>query len=241
MDLDRLRSMYDRRAATYDRTVGRGERLFLRGLRRAFGAELCGDTLEIAVGSGLNLPHYADAVRTAVGIDLSGGMLEQSRRRAADLGRPIALVQMDAQRLAFADASFDTVAVSLALCTIPDPERALREIARVCRPGGRVVLLEHVRSPVWPMAALQRLFSPCQERLIGCHLARETIETARRCGFTMVAERRRLFGVFRLVVLEPSDLSRQLSAISHQHPAPKDMDSESGGVPRGTPRLTAEG
>ena len=203
MNRRRLQDVYDRRAATYDRTVGRGERIALGGLRRAFGAELRGDVLEVAVGSGLNLPHYPSAVRRAVGVDLSGGMLGRARMRAADLGRPVALAQMDAQRLAFRDASFDTVAISLALCTVPDPEAALRELGRVCRPGGRVVLLEHVRSPVWPVSVAQRLLTPLQERFIGCHLTRPTIDTARALGFEIESERTRLLGVFRLVVARP--------------------------------------
>jgi len=203
MNLRQIRAVYDRRAATYDRTVGLGERVALGGLRRAFAAELRGDVLEVAVGSGLNVPHYTSAVHRVVGVDLSGGMLRRARVRAAELGRPVAFAQMDAQRLAFGDAGFDTVAVSLALCTIPDPDAALRELARVCRPDGRVVLLEHVRSPVWPVFVAQRLLTPLQERFIGCCLTRPTIDTARALGFTVESERSRLFGVFRLVVARP--------------------------------------
>ena len=203
MNRDRVRAVYDRRAASYDRSVGRAERLLLGGLRTAFGAELRGETLEVAVGSGLNLPYYSAAVTRAVGVDLSRGMLAQARRRAADIGCPIVLVQADAERLPFADAAFDSVAVSLALCTVPRPRVALRELARVCRAEGRVVLLEHVRSPVGPVAGVQRLLSPLQERLIGCHLARETVDEARRLGFAIGSERERLFGIFRLVVARP--------------------------------------
>jgi ubiquinone/menaquinone biosynthesis C-methylase UbiE len=206
MERDRIRAIYDARAASYDRSVGFGERMLLGDLRRRFGAELRGETLEIAVGSGLNLPHYASAVTRAVGVDLSGGMLAQAAVRARKLGRRIELLQMDAQRLAFADAAFDTVAISLALCTVPDPAAALREIARVCRPSGRVVLLEHVLSPFRPVAALERLVSPLQARALGCHLDRESIELARRSGFTILSERRRLAGVFRLAVARPPAL-----------------------------------
>ena len=203
MDRRRLQDVYDRRAATYDRTVGLGERIALGGLRRAFAAELRGDVLEVAVGSGLNLPHYPSAVRRVIGVDLSGGMLRRARTRAAEVSRPVAVAQMDAQRLALRDASFDTVAISLALCTVPDPEAALRELARVCRADGQVVLLEHVRSPVWPVFVAQRLLTPLQERFIGCHLTRSTIDTACALGFEIESERRRLFGVFRLVVARP--------------------------------------
>jgi ubiquinone/menaquinone biosynthesis C-methylase UbiE len=203
MNLGQIRAVYDRRAPSYDRTIGFGERVLLGDLRRAFAAELRGQTLEVAIGSGLNLPFYPPTIGRAVGIDLSAGMLAEARARAGDLHLAIDLAQMDAQRLAFADASFDTVGVSLALCTVPDPAAALAEIARVCRPDGRVVLLEHVRSPVWPVFALERLVWPLQERLIGCHLTRDTIDTARRLGFTIESEWRRLCGVVRLVVARP--------------------------------------
>ena len=203
MNRDRLRATYDRLAPGYDRSVGLGERLLLGDLRRAYGAALRGETLEVAVGSGLNLPHYSAAVTRSVGVDLSGGMLARAHDRARELARPITLVQADAQRLPFPDASFDTVSVSLALCTVPDPAAALREIARVCRPEGRVVLLEHVRSPVASVAALERLLSPFQERFIGCHLTRATLKTAESLGFTVRSERTRMFGIFRLAVASP--------------------------------------
>ncbi len=208
MDLHRIREVYDKRAKAYDKTVGLGEKVLLGGLRGAFAGELQGDTLEVAIGSGLNLPSYPPAVRHAVGVDVSMGMLQEARAR----GRPGApgplLAQMDAQQLAFPDARFDTVAISLALCTVPDPAAALREMARVCCPRGRVVLLEHVRSPYAPVALAQRLLSPLQERFIGCHLDRETIALVERLGFSIVSERRHLFGVFRLVVARPPGASQ---------------------------------
>jgi ubiquinone/menaquinone biosynthesis C-methylase UbiE len=207
MNREQIRGVYDQRAPAYDRTVGRGERWLLGDLRAAFGATLRGETLEVAAGSGLNLPYYTGAVTRAVAVDLSRGMLDQAARRARDLRLRVAFAQMDAQRLAFRDNNFDTVAISLSLCTVPDPAAALREMARVCRPDGRIVLLEHVLSPVWPVALLERILSPLQERSFGCHLTRRTIETAREMGFQIESERGRLFDVFRLVVARPPDRS----------------------------------
>lgn len=206
MNLEQIRRTYDKRAASYDRTVGFGEKLLVGDLRRRFGELLAGESLEVAVGSGLNLPYYTDAVTLAVGVDLSPGMLAEARRRADALGRAIELVEGDAQRLPFADASFDTVAISLGLCTVPDPALALREMARVCRPGGRVVLLEHVRSTVPPLVWLQVVLSPAQERLIGCHLDRSTFDVALGMGFGVEEVGSRFAGVFRLAVLTPPDI-----------------------------------
>jgi ubiquinone/menaquinone biosynthesis C-methylase UbiE len=203
MNASRIRSIYDARARRYDRTVGLAENLMLGDFRQRFGALMTGRTLEIGVGSGLNLPHYTPAVAACVGLDLSAGMLAVAQERAASLGLPIRLVQGDAERLPFADSAFDTVGVSLALCTVPDPARALREMSRVCRPDGRIVLLEHVLSPHLPVAALERLLTPLQVRTIGCHLDRETIETARREGLRVESEEARRLGVFRLAVARP--------------------------------------
>ncbi len=111
----RIRRIYDERAATYDSSLGVVERLVIGELRRAYGALLHGTTLEVAIGSGLNLPFYAPTVTRAVGVDLSREMLVRARARAEALGLPVALVQADAAALPFPAASFDTDAVSLAL------------------------------------------------------------------------------------------------------------------------------
>lgn len=203
MEAERIQEIYDRRAARYDQTIGFAERFAFGPLRVSFGAELQGDILEIGIGSGLNLPHYSPSVGRAVGVDLSRGMLLQARRRATESARPVGLVQADAEHLPFPAATFDTVAISLALCTVPNPDVALREMIRVCRPNGRLVLLEHVRSPIAPVDWMMRLLAPLQHRLFGCNLRRETIDTARSLGLAIESEQRRLGSIVRLVVARP--------------------------------------
>jgi ubiquinone/menaquinone biosynthesis C-methylase UbiE len=202
-ETDRIRDIYDERAPTYDRSLGLVERIAIGPLRQQFGALLRGETLEVGVGSGLNLPYYSPAVTRAVGVDLSDEMLRHARERARELPFPATFVQADAAALPFPDATFDTVAVSLALCTIPDPAQALREAARVCRPEGRVVLLEHVRAPARPLAMAQRLLSPLNERAIGCHLDRDTFGLARSLGFVVQPIASRFFDIFQLAVARP--------------------------------------
>ena len=202
-ETERIRRLYDDRAATYDHSLGIGERLLLGRLRQAYGALLNGETIEVGIGSGLNIPFYSPAVTRAVGVDLSQEMLRHAHERVTHLGIPFALVQADAEALPFSDAAFDTVAISLALCTIPDPVNALRELGRICRPGGRIVMLEHVRSTARPLAALQRALSPLNERAIGCHLDRATFDLARSLGFSIDETRSRLFNSVQLVVARP--------------------------------------
>jgi ubiquinone/menaquinone biosynthesis C-methylase UbiE len=202
-ETERIRRLYDDHAATYDRSLGIGERVLLGRFRQAFGALLAGETIEVGIGSGLNIPFYSPAVTRAVGVDLSKEMLRHAHERALGLSIPVALVQADAEALPFPDAAFDTVAISLALCTIPDPVKALRELARICRVEGRIVMLEHVRSTARPLAALQRVLSPLNERAIGCHLDRDTVDLARSLGFSIDETRSRLFNSVQLVVARP--------------------------------------
>jgi ubiquinone/menaquinone biosynthesis C-methylase UbiE len=202
-ETERIRRLYDDRAATYDRSLGIVEQLLFGRFRQAYGALLTGETLEVGVGSGLNIPFYSPDVTRAVGVDLSREMLRYAVERASHLGIPFALVQADAEALPFPNATFDTVAISLALCTIPDPSKALLELGRVCRPRGRIVMLEHVRSTARPLAAVQRALSPLNERAIGCHLDRDTFDLARSLGFSIDQIRSRLFDSVRLVIARP--------------------------------------
>lgn len=202
-EAERIRRLYDDRAATYDRSLGMADRFLLGPFREAFGAALQGETIEVGVGSGLNIPFYAPDVTRVVGVDLSGEMLRLARERASCLRVPYAFVQADAEALPFPDASFDTVAISLTLCTIPNPRRALLELGRICRADGRVVMLEHVRSTSRPLAALQHLLSPLNERAIGCHLDRDTFALVRSLGFSFDETQSRLFGSVRFAVANP--------------------------------------
>jgi ubiquinone/menaquinone biosynthesis C-methylase UbiE len=142
-------------AAGYDR--GAWIERFLIGDTRA---RLCGQargrTLEVAIGTGLNLGLYPEDVELT-GVDLSGGMLEMAGARAAGAHHRVALVQGDAQRLPFADAAFDTIVCTLALCAIPDQAAAVAEMHRVLAPGGRLLLVDHIEYTRVPMRWIERL------------------------------------------------------------------------------------
>ncbi|CAN5611310.1 class I SAM-dependent methyltransferase [soil metagenome] len=202
-----MQRIYDKRAKDYDRSLGLVENLALGDLRAEFGSQLFGETLEIAIGTGLNLPYYSEAIMSSVGVDRSLGMMEKAAERSATVGVRITLVQADAEYLPFPENAFDTVAISLALCTVEKPVRALREMARVCRNDGRIVLLEHVRSPNWFVYQLERLWTPVQERSFGCSMVRDTVGVAQSQGFHVLTDRQKLFGVFRLIVAKPPELA----------------------------------
>ncbi len=204
-DINRVRAIYDQFAPTWNQRQGFVERVLMGdAMRKELARHLRGDVLELGSGTGATFPFLDwDVVTSLTATDLSGGMLDQARQREAIVNGPITFRQLDASVLPFDDETFDSVTTSLMLCTVPDPEETLREMSRVARPGGRIVVLEHVRAHNRLLAGTQRLLSPLQHRQMGCHLDRATDELVRDLGFTIVDHQTRFFGVFQLLVLEP--------------------------------------
>jgi len=200
---ERVKRHYDRSAESYDRIISWAEKVLFGGGREWVCSRAQGEVLEIAVGTGRNLPFYPDDVRLT-GIELSPKMLDIAHRQARELGREADLRPGDAQSLPFPDASFDTVVATLALCTIPDDRRAAAEATRVLRPGGRLLLLEHVRSPILPMRLLQRVFEPLTLLLDHDHLLREPLRHVEDAGLVVERlERSKLGVVERLAARKP--------------------------------------
>src|ERR1700682_4669305 len=196
--LSRVRRIYDRDPSAYHRGSALTERR-LAERRRKVGEIVTGRVLDIGFGTGLSLPHYPLSVEV-IGIDASLGMLRFARAEAASLGRQVQLVEMDAQHLGFPDRTFDTVAFNLCLCTIADPERAVREALRVARPGAAMAFLEHVRSHLLPVALLQEALSPLLVALEQDHFNRRTAETIARAGVEVLSVERFALGFFNLIV-----------------------------------------
>lgn len=139
------------------------------------------------------------------GVDISRRMLAYARRRAASLGRPVDLRHGDAQDLDFPAACFDTVVFSLALCSIPDDRQAVREARRVLRPGGRLLALEHVRSPYPAVRAVQRLIDAVTSRLLCDHQLREPSEHIRAEGFELEEFHRTKLGIIERIQAAKGD------------------------------------
>ena len=190
-----MRRIYDRDPAAYHRGMSVVTERLLAGRRRKVGESVRGRLLDVGFGTGLSLPHYPPSVEV-IGIDASLGML----RFAQQQGNKVRLVQMDAEHLAFPDQTFDSVAFNLCLCTIPDPERAVREAIRVARPGASMVFLEHVRSPVLPIALLQEALNPLLVALQQDHFNRRTADVIQRAGVEVTSVDRWGLGFFNLIV-----------------------------------------
>lgn len=199
-----VRRHYDRTSGRYNRQIALFERILFGDGRQWVCSRATGEVLEIAVGTGRNLAHYRDGV-PVTGIELSPEMLELARREAAASGRQVDLRVGDAQALEFPDESFDTVTCTLALCTIPDDRAAVREIWRVLRPGGRLILMEHVRSPVRGIRAVQRLLEPLFLRLEHDHLTRDPLDYLEHEGFEIETVDRLKWGIVeRAVARKPA-------------------------------------
>jgi SAM-dependent methyltransferase len=165
-------------AALYNPFLWLGEKRGMAALRRGLLAEARGTVLEIGAGTGLNLPHYpadlAELVLAEPGPRI-GGHIDLGR---APAGVPTRLEQAPAEELPFPDSSFDTVVSTLVLCTVTDPGRAVDEVARVLRPGGRLLFLEHVRAePGWRRTMQRRSASAWASFADGCRCDRETLAT----------------------------------------------------------------
>lgn len=202
-DTDRVRRIYDASAAGYDRKIQIPEWLLFGSGRQWATSLAAGRTLEVAAGTGRNLPYYDRSVALTA-IDLSERMLALAGERAAALGRAVDLQVADAQALPFDAATFDTVLATLALCSIPDDRAGVAEMVRVLKPGGRLVLLDHVRSPLPPVRAVQRVLEPLFLWLEADHLLREPERRVQEAGLDVEhCVRSKLGIVLRLAARKP--------------------------------------
>lgn len=195
--------LWDRYAPRYDRDIRLFERLQFGGGREWVCEQATGEVLEVAVGTGRNFAHYPKQVRLT-GIDLSPVMLDLARVRAAELGREAVLSEADAQALPFPDASFDTVVCTLGLCGFPDERAAIAQMHRVLRPGGRLLLLDHIGSHHKLIWFGQRLLEKMTLRTLGDYQTRRPLPLVEQAGFVVErAERRKAGTVERVAALKP--------------------------------------
>jgi ubiquinone/menaquinone biosynthesis C-methylase UbiE len=201
---EQARRLWERYAPRYDRQIRVSERLLFTGGRSWACSQAAGDVLEVAVGTGLNLPHYPAGIRLT-GIDLSPAMLAIARDRARALGLAADLREASADALPFPDGSFDTVVCTVSLCNIPDDRATIGEMFRILRPGGRLILLDHVASDQRWALAIERLLEPLFLRLNGDYLTRRPLPLVVAAGFTIERSERLKAGIIeRLTAVKPA-------------------------------------
>jgi ubiquinone/menaquinone biosynthesis C-methylase UbiE len=199
-----LQRIYDRFAPGYRWTALLSDvPLGARALRRWLMGRATGHVLDVACGTGENLPFLPSAAAVTA-VDLSPQMLARARRRAERLRRDVDLRQMSAQALDFPDGAFDTVTTAMSTCTFPDPVGALREMARVTRPGGRVLLLEHGRSRIEWIGRFQDRRAERHYRAAGCRWNQDVLALVADAGLAVEAARTRTWGVVTAIVALPA-------------------------------------
>ena len=190
---------YNRIALIYDSMEGLVEMSRYRNWRELLWSKVEGtNILEVGVGTGKNFSYYpADAEITA--IDFSDRMLMRAKDRARKQKVTVHLQQMDVQNLKFEDNTFDTIIASFVFCSVPNPVRGLMEVERVCKPGGKVVLLEHVLSANRIVAWLMNLANPLVVRMIGVNINRHTVENVSKSSLVVEQVTNLGAGIFKLI------------------------------------------
>jgi ubiquinone/menaquinone biosynthesis C-methylase UbiE len=207
MTTEEIQHQYNAFAPWYDVVEGLPELLGVRHLRRALLQRASGTTLEVAVGTGKSLRYYPPSCQLTA-VDVSVAMLRIARQRAARLGLCATFHVMDAEHLAFPDQYFDTVVDTLALCTFPDPLAVLREMARTCKPEGRLLLLEHGRSDRDWLGKRQDRWAERHAKKLGCWWNREPLALVQQAGLRVIAARRTFFGIFHVMEARPAGTAR---------------------------------
>lgn len=174
------KTRYNRVARFYDLMEALSERAF-KPWRRKLWTYARGNILEIGVGTGKNFPYHPRGAKLT-GIDLADQMLARARERARKLGAPIDLREGDVQALDFPDNSFDTAAATFVFCSVPDPILGLRELNRVVKPDGRILLLEHVRIDRPIIGRVMDLLNPLVTRVYPANINRRTVQNVKRVG-----------------------------------------------------------
>ncbi len=183
---EKTRQRYDRIAPYFDILESFLEGLVFSQKRKILWQKAQGPhILEVGVGTGKNFPYYPSNSQVTA-LDFSEKMLQQAKKKQQRDNISVNLEQMDVQTLCYADNSFDTVIATFVFCSVPQPLKGLQEIHRVCKPGGQILLLEHVLSSHPVMSKIMSLMNPLILSLFGANINRKTVKNVQACGFEKV-------------------------------------------------------
>ena len=198
-DSTAIKKKYDRIAPYFEGLEAVMEGLFFKNWRKRLWAKAEGHhILEVGVGTGKNFDYYPAEARITA-IDFSPEMLKQAAHKKARKAVSVELELMDIQSLVFADNSFDTVIGSFVFCSVPLPLKGLKELYRVCKPGGQVILLEHVLSSIPVIAKVMNFINPAIVALVGANINRNTVKNIKSCGFASVRVDERSGDIIKLI------------------------------------------
>ncbi|WP_102335357.1 class I SAM-dependent methyltransferase [Salimicrobium jeotgali] len=195
-----IKKRYDRVSGVFDMM----DHMIKDKWRKDLLKDLDGSVLEIGVGTGANLPFYPETAEVT-GIDFSRKMLKKAEEKTASLPGSITLREMDAENLDFPDDSFDYVVSTCVFCSVPDPVRGLREINRVVKPEGKVLLLEHMRSDTEWVGKMMDVLNPVGLHIVGANINRKTMANIQKAGLRVEEEELLFSTIMRKLVLTSGD------------------------------------
>jgi len=206
---EEITQSYNKYARWYDILEKIPEILGISRVRKTLFRKASGEVLEVAAGTGNNLRHYPKDCKITL-IDLSRSMLNIASEKARKQKLNISIREMDAESLEFPENAFDTVVDSLSLCTLTQPVQALREMARVCKPNGRILLLEHGRSSKEGLARWQDKKAEKHAKRFGCNWNRNILGLVGEANLEIVSSKQYCFGVFHAIEVKPTSMSIEI-------------------------------
>jgi len=196
-----IREKYKKFAPKYDLLEAIPDFLVLRRFRKRLLQNAHGRVLEVAAGTGRNFKYYKNCKVTAV--DITPEMLNIARKKSKKIGLNAEFNIMDTESLKFKNNSFDAVVSTLSLCTFPNPFKALKEMSRVCRKNGRILLLDHgISSSRW-IRSMQKKMAPKHFEMIRCRLDIDPFGIAKKAGLGVIKSKRHVFGMFYIIEAKP--------------------------------------
>jgi Methylase involved in ubiquinone/menaquinone biosynthesis len=182
-----IKKRYDRIARFFDLSEAMMERGKMGEWRKMVWQQAKGKVLEVGVGTGKNIEYYPEGT-VVTAIDFSENMLDKAKIKARLFDKRVDLRLMDVQNLSFPDETFDTVVTTCVFCSVPDPLKGLKEIQRVLKKDGRIIMLEHVRSKKPFIGKIMDLMNPVVVRMVGANINRNTVENLRKAGLRVDVE-----------------------------------------------------
>ena len=183
---EKIKKRYNRVAKIYDILENPMEMMALKEWRIELMKELKGKVLEIGVGTGKNIEYYPNDIDITA-IDFSEKMLEKAYGKAEKFHKKVKLVSMDAQSMNFPDNTFDIIFTTCVFCSVPDPLIGLKEMRRVCKPKGKIIMIEHVRSEKKVLGVIMDILNPIVVNTYGANINRKTIENINNAEFVNVS------------------------------------------------------
>ena len=185
---EKIKKRYNRAAKFYDIIENPMEMMALKKWRIELMKELKGKVLEVGVGTGKNIEHYPPNIDITA-IDFSEKMLKKAYEKAVKFDKKVKLINMDAQNMNFPDNTFDVIFTTCVFCSVPDPILGLKELRRVCKPNGKIIMVEHVRSEKKVLAVIMDILNPIVVNTYGANINRKTLDNVNIAGFINVSSK----------------------------------------------------